>query len=131
MTDLTYRLTIPADRAEQLQEHLQEMGVPLDPRNNLMAWNDAFRADCTATGDEVQDLIEAINAHLVQQGLPQRVRTDQQQWSLPELQQFLQFSVDQFYWAGGAIESTWWEGDPQEWEALVNRTKWLFQDQQE
>ena len=92
-----------------------------------MAQNDAFRADSTAFGEEAGELIQTINAYLEEQDIPERVRTDHQEWPVPRLQQFLRFAVDNFNWADGRIEYAWWDGSDGEWQELVSQHTWMFQ----
>ena len=131
MNEITLRITLPAEQTDGLQQYLQQKGVSINPRDQMMAWNDALRADSAATGDETDQLVEAINNYLAQSGINHQVRQDHQEWALPQLQQFLQFAVDHFYWTDGRIDSAWWDGETDQWLSLVNQAQWLFQDLQE
>ena len=127
MTSITYTIDVPEEQVETFQQFLKERDIPFDPRKNVMAQNDAFRADSTAFGQEAGELIQTINAYLEEQDIPERVRTDHQEWLPVQLQRFLQFAVDNFNWCDGKIEYAWWDGSEEEWQTLVEQHEWLFQ----
>ena len=129
MTTITYTIDVPQEEIEQLQTLLQQRNIPFDPRDQVTAFNDAFRADTTAYGHEASDIIESINTYLANASIEHRVRSDHHDWSIPQLQQFLQFAVDNFNWADGRIDHAWWDGSDAEWQRIAEQTQWVFANQ--
>ena len=83
MTTITYTIDVPQEEIEQLQTLLQQRNIPFDPRDQVTAFNDAFRADTTAYGHEASDIIESINTYLANASIEHRVRSDHHDWSIP------------------------------------------------
>ena len=129
MTTITYTIEVPREEIEQLQSMLQQRNIPFDPRGQVTACNDAFRADTTAYGNEAGDIIESINTYLANASIKSRVRSDYHDWSIPQLQQFLQFAVDNFNWAGGSVDYAWWEGSDDDWQRIVEQNQWVIASQ--
>ena len=127
MTRITYAIEVPQENVEQIQILLQQHNIPFDPRRNIMASNDAFRADSTLFGNEAKEALESINAYLEEKEIPERARTDHEEWSPTRLQEFLQFAVDNFNWADGKVEYAWWDASDEEWTGIVSQHAWLFQ----
>ena len=131
MALIKYTIEIPEDQAGDLQAFMQERQIPFDPRGKITATREIFLSETTAMGDDVKELTQKINERLDEAGIADRVRKDHENWTLPQLQEFLEFAINDFNWEDGQIVHAWFEDVDEEqeekWADARGPIPWLFE----
>ena len=123
---ITFTLDVPESAVQELQKFMDERGIHFDPRSQVTQTNDAFISEHRSMGHEAGEIIQEINRYLEKMMFDFRINPNHQEWSLPELQQFLEFSITNFYWQDGKVTDAWWDGSPDHWIEVLQQYQQLF-----
>ena len=108
LSSLTFNVSMPPERANDLTELLNSIGIDFDPHNNVTVFNDDPHYQCRFTGADVHWLIEDINTYLFSRSLRPFIPTNHQDWTLERRYALLKLASTEFNWSGQFPAPPWW-----------------------
>ena len=130
LTSLTFNVSIPPERANDLAEFLASMGTTFDPDSQVTVFNDDPHYQCRLTGKGVPGIIEGINIYLSNKGLRPLIPDNHHEWTLERRHALLTLAATEFCWFKENPEPPWWETEitPGRWELLSQAYAVLFEE---
>ncbi len=118
---------IPADRLEEAASRLENLGIILDPRRQVIVFNEALMSQSVALGHHLPGMVEGMNRCLEQESLTPRIPGGHKEWSIERRQAFLQFAIENFDWDDNTVRNTWWADEGITWPELVRGYPLVFE----
>ena len=126
---ISYQVSIPPEKTELLREKLRDMGINLDPEQDLLATQDEPSQFSHLTGAMIPELIEELNAYLERHQAQPAVPEWAPGWTTPRSNQFLQMALNEFTWLyGPEIEFDEWKRDGTEWARRTRKYPLVFEE---
>ena len=127
---ITCIANVPADRMDELAEFLANLGVPMDPRRQVIAVSREDWGTARFTGEDIPTLAEKINNHLSGRNLQPLVPGDHEEWNTGRRHALLTMAAHHFPWADSKTEPFFWdEISPQGWRVIAKEYPTVFRDE--
>ena len=111
---ITCAISVPANRVDELAEFLAGLGVPMDPKLQVLAVNRDLLHAVTFTGEDVPRLVEGINDHLYSRDIHPLIPENHGEWSVSRRHALLTMAAHHFFWAHQhRAPSSWDEISPE------------------
>ena len=127
---VTFTIDVPSRRIEELKQLLEGLDVRLDPKRQVIAFNEAMMSQSVAMGHHLPGLVEGMNRCLDDAKLTPRIPDGHEKWSILRRQEFLQFAIDNFDWDDNTVTNTWWDNEGITWQELTQDHPLVFEEQE-
>ena len=120
--DFSYSFTLELNEnmLDKAQQALRSAGIDLNPRDNLTAI-DLENPRTVRLGIEALDLALGINRFLGEVNLNPRLREDPQNWTLRELNHFLNLAAANFEYEHYNVVRAWWYESDLTWQSILDQ----------
>ena len=125
---ITFTIDVPSRRIEELKQLLEGLDVRLDPKRQVIAFNEGMMSQSVAMGHHLPGMVEGMNRCLDEAKLTPRIPEGHEKWSILRRQEFLQFAIDNFDWDDNTVSNTWWNGEGITWQELTRDHPLAFEE---
>ena len=125
---ITFTIDVPSRRIEELKQLLEGLDVRLDPKRQVVAFNEAMMSQSVAMGHHLPGMVEGMNRCLDEAKLTPRIPEGHEKWSILRRQEFLQFAIDNFDWDDNTVSNTWWDNEGITWQELTRDHPLVFEE---
>ncbi len=102
----------PANRIDELAEFLASLGVPMDPKLQVLAINRDPLHPVSFVGEDVPRLVEDINDHLLSRDIQPLIPENHQEWSVRRRHALLTMAAHHFSWVYQQRVPSLWDSVP-------------------
>ena len=125
---VTFTIDVPSRRIEELKQLLEGLDVRLDPKRQVIAFNEGMMSQSVAMGHHLPGMVEGVNHYLDEAKLTPRIPENHEKWSILHRQEFLQFAIDNFDWEDSTVNYTWWDGEGIAWQEITRDNPLVFEE---
>ena len=125
---ITFTIDVPSRKIEELKQLLEGLDVRLDPKRQVVAFNEAMMSQSVAMGHHLPGMVEGMNHCLDEAKLTPRIPEGHEKWSILRRQEFLQFAIDNFDWNDNTVSNTWWDNEGITWQELTRDHPLVFEE---
>ena len=120
-------ISVPANRIDELAEFLASLGVPMDPKLQVLAINRDPLHPVSFIGEDVPRLVEDINDHLFSRDIQPLIPKNHQEWSVRRRHALLTMAAHHFSWVyQHRVPSLWDKITPEGWQKLTEEYALVF-----
>lgn len=114
-------ITVPAERVDQLAQALENASIDFDPEADMIAFGSGpdGATNTVNTGDNLAELIEAVNSFLQDGEFSPLIRDDPYDWDHAQRYAALRLCVQEFQWRGFNIHAAHWLAQSRDWEEVA------------
>ena len=126
-TPIPCAISVPANRVDELAEFLASLGVPMDPKLQVLAINRDPLHPVSFIGEDVPRLVEDINDHLLSRDIQPLIPENHQEWSVRRRHALLTMAAHHFTWVyQHRVPSLWDKITPNGWQRLTEEYALVF-----
>ena len=120
-------ISVPANRIDELAEFLASLGVPMDPKLQVLAINRDPLHPVSFIGEDVPRLVEDINDHLFSRDIQPLIPENHQEWSVRRRHALLTMAAHHFSWVyQHRVPSLWDKISHEGWQKLTKEYALVF-----
>ena len=124
---VTYVVNVPVELTAELQNFLKERNVDFRPQDQAIQLNDSGNDPQVLMGYEAKNLVPRLNEILKNHKDRPLVPGNPENWTLPQLHEFLELAMDHFSWDEKNRPTwAWWIEEEVPWSDIVSKYPQLF-----
>ena len=124
--ELTYMITVPAEKLATFTEAMANIGIDFNPRGNLVEIGYMPDDAIYLRGDAAHSLVTDINNFLQGRNWEPKVPEYNDDWTPERISALLQFASEYIIWEGNRIDRLHWDETQEGWQSLAEDRPEIF-----